>query len=88
MKRALFQSDNNLYRRVSTSAASVLWIVLGVALTTAFLSCSLAAGADVSAGKLQIQGDNIRIEFDHHLRSRVVASFDKTGNGDGAVHCI
>jgi alpha-galactosidase len=29
-------------------------------------------------GKPQIQGGNLRIEFDNHLRSRVVARFDKT----------
>ena len=42
------------------------------------LSCSLAVAADSPAGKPQIQGANLRVEFDNHLRSRVVARFDKT----------
>ncbi len=33
---------------------------------------------DGPTGKPQIQGGNLRIEFDNHLRSRVVARFDKT----------
>ena len=51
----------------------MLWIVLG----TVFAACSFAAAADVPHGNPQIQGGKIRIEFDNHLRSRVVACFDK-----------
>ena len=40
-------------------------------------SCSLAVAADSPAGKPQIQGGNLRVEFDNRLRSRVVARFDK-----------
>ncbi len=43
-----------------------------------FTSCLLAAAADSPAGKPQIQGGNLRVEFDNRLRSRVVARFDKT----------
>jgi alpha-galactosidase len=50
------------------------WIVL----TIVFMSCSLAAAADVPAGKTQIQGGNLRIEFDNRLRCRVVARFENT----------
>ena len=50
------------------------WIVLSVL----FASYSLAAAADLPGGKAQIQGGNLRIEFDGHMRSRVVARFDKT----------
>jgi alpha-galactosidase len=50
------------------------WVVL----TIAFASCSLTAAANIPTGKPQIQGGNLRIEFDNHLRSRVVARFDKT----------
>jgi alpha-galactosidase len=50
------------------------WIVAATVLT----SCSLAAAGDLPTGKPQIQGGNLRIEFDDHLRSRVVARFDKT----------
>jgi len=46
--------------------------------TIAFASCSLTAAANIHTGKPQIQGGNLRIEFDDHLRSRVVARFDKT----------
>ena len=50
------------------------WVVVA----TVFTSCSLAAAGDVPTGRPQIQGGNLRIEFDDHLRSRVVARFDKT----------
>jgi alpha-galactosidase len=46
--------------------------------TIAFASCALTAAANIHTGKPQIQGGNLRIEFDDHLRSRVVARFDKT----------
>src|SRR6266567_188873 len=50
---------------------------LWVALTIVFAFWSpAAAGGD--PGKPQIQGGNLRIEFDNRLRSRVVARFDKT----------
>ena len=42
------------------------------------MSCSLAVAADSPAGKPQIQGANLRVEFDNRLRSRVVARFDNT----------
>ncbi len=48
------------------------WIVL----TTVVTFCSLAAAADLPTGKPEIQGGNLRVEFDNHLRSRVVARFD------------
>ena len=51
----------------------MLWIVF----ITAFAACSFAVAADVSGGNPQIQGGNVRIEFDNHLRSRVVACFNK-----------
>src|SRR5450755_3047203 len=49
-------------------ATSVLALVLS--------SGSNAGAADLSADKPEIQGTNLRIEFDHNLRSRVVARFD------------
>src|ERR1700751_810797 len=73
-KRAILLMDNNPSRRLSVATAALLWIIL----TTAFMSGSLAAAADIPAGKAQIQGGNLRIEFDNRLRSRVVARFDKT----------
>src|SRR5450755_2744416 len=49
-------------------ATSVLALVLS--------SGSNAGAADLSADKPEIQGTNLRIEFDHNLRSRVIARFD------------
>jgi alpha-galactosidase len=49
-----------------------------IVFTLLFTSCSFAAAADTPAGKPQIQGGNLRIEFDDQLRSRVVARFGKT----------
>jgi alpha-galactosidase len=43
-----------------------------------FTSWSPAAAADLPTGKPQIQGGNLRIEFDNRLRSRPVALFGKT----------
>ena len=49
---------------------------LGIALVV--LGSGLQAiAADASATKPQIQGANVRIEFDNRLRSRIVARFDK-----------
>jgi alpha-galactosidase len=48
------------------------WIVL----TTVFASCSLAAAVGAPTGEPNIQGNNLRIEFDKRLGSRVVARFD------------
>ena len=65
------QSDSNQLRMPRATTTSRLWI----ALTIVFASC--ASAADAPTGKPQIQGGNLRIEFDNHLRSRVVARFDK-----------
>jgi alpha-galactosidase len=72
-KRAILLSDNCLFRKLSATSVAMLWIVLGTALTF----CAFAAAKDVHDGKPQIQGGNIRVEFDKHLQSRVVARFDK-----------
>ncbi|MGZ4889616.1 MAG: glycoside hydrolase family 36 protein [Candidatus Angelobacter sp.] len=66
-------SDNDLFRRLKAATTAMLRIVF----TTMFAACSFALAADVSSGKPQIQGGNVRIEFNNHLRSRVVACFDK-----------
>jgi alpha-galactosidase len=52
-------------------------IRLSIVFTTVLAAWSIAIAADVAAGKPQLQGGDIRIEFDNHLRSRVVACFDK-----------
>jgi alpha-galactosidase len=54
--------------------ASSLWTTT-VALAIVFSSWSRSGAADVSASMPQIQGENLRIEFDRYLYSRVVARF-------------
>ena len=73
-KKRVLQSDNNPLRKLKAATTTRLW----VALTIVFASWSPAAAADIPTGKPQIQGGNLRIEFDNRLRSRVVARFDKT----------
>ena len=51
----------------------MLWIIF----ITVFAASSFAIAADVRTGNPQIQGGKVRVEFDNHLRSRVVARFDK-----------
>jgi alpha-galactosidase len=70
--------DSNLLRKLRATIAMRSAIKFGIVLTTVFACCSLAAAADIPTGKPQIQGGNLRIEFDNRLRSRVVARFDKT----------
>ena len=72
-KIAILQSDVGLFQRLRSVAAARLWIVF----VSVFAACSFAAAADVSGGNPRIQGSKVRIEFDNHLRSRVVACFDK-----------
>ena len=74
MKLTILQSDNDLFPRLRPVIAAVLSIVL----ISVFAARSFAVAAEVPGGNPQIQGGNLRIEFDNHLRSRVVARFDKT----------
>src|ERR1700732_3428793 len=50
------------------------WAVAGT--LAIMLSSELGTGVASSTGNPQIQGTSLRIEFDHNLRSRVVARFD------------
>ena len=50
---------------------------LGIAIVIMLASWLPAGAADLHIVKPQIQGGNLRIEFDNRLRSRVVACFDK-----------
>ncbi len=70
-KKAL-HFDQNLLRTLRAMMAIRIAIVLTALLT----ACPLAVAAP--PGGPQIQGGHLRIEFDNHLRSRVVARFDKT----------
>jgi alpha-galactosidase len=74
MKSAILQSHANLLRELKSTATTGLWIALMLGLAV----CSPSAVASGRAGTAQIQGGRLRIEFDNHLRSRVVARFDKT----------
>ena len=69
----VLRSDSNLLRKLRAMIAIRSCIVLAAV----FTSCSLAGAADIPTRKPQIQGGNLRIEFDNRLRSRVVACFDK-----------
>jgi alpha-galactosidase len=68
MRNAL-RFDRSLPRSLSAIKA---WIVLTAVLT----SCSFPAAAQTPTARAQIQGANLRIEFDNRLRSRVIARFD------------
>jgi alpha-galactosidase len=65
--------DKNVVPQLRVAAAPILWIVF----TIAFAAASFAAAAEAPGSNPQIQGGNIRIEFDRHLHSQVVARFDK-----------
>jgi alpha-galactosidase len=54
---------------------SKTWGAIG-ALAIIFSSSTFAGAADVSASVPQIQGEHLRVQFDHYLRTRVVARFD------------
>ena len=66
-EKKVLRSDSNLLRKLRAMIAIRSLIVL----TTVFACCSFAAAADIPKGKPQIQGGNLRIEFDNRLRSRV-----------------
>jgi alpha-galactosidase len=72
IKKKMLQSGNNPRRKVKTATVTRFWIVL-----TGMFTSWLFAAAGVPASMPQIQGGNVRIEFDNRLRSRVVACFDK-----------
>lgn len=72
-ENAVSLSGNMRYRSLRENTAIRLWVVLTIVLGSRLF----AAAADASAGMPQIQGGNLRIEFDNRLRSRVVARFDK-----------
>ena len=63
--------DRNLLRSPATTRA---WLILTVVL----LLCLQPAPAEIPTAAPQIQGGNLRVEFDNRLQSRVVARFDKT----------
>jgi alpha-galactosidase len=61
--------DRNLHRSPATTKG---WLIL----TAVLMSCLLPTPAEIPTAAPQIQGANLRVEFDNHLRSRVIALFD------------
>ncbi len=72
-KERVCNLTNDPFRRLRAATAAMLRIIFTVALAAG----SFAVAADVPSGNPRIQGGMIRIEFDNHMRSRVVACFDK-----------
>jgi alpha-galactosidase len=68
-RKKTLRLDHNLLRSLPAKKA---WIVLTAVLTLSLLP----AAAEIPTAKPQIQGGNLRVEFDNRLRSRVVALFD------------
>ncbi len=69
-EKRILQSGDCLFRTVGNAARK-----LSIPLALVFTVHSLVVAAETPAAKLQIQGGNLRIEFDNHLRSRVIARF-------------
>src|ERR1700761_1426394 len=63
-----FRRNRDLHRTLR--AVSAIVFVAG------FTFCLLGIAADSPSAKPQIQGANLRVEFDNRLRSRVIALFD------------
>src|ERR1700733_10648627 len=79
-RKKVWRTESNRLRPLESTPGITIPIMTAITscivFTTVFASCSLAAAADIAAGKPQIQGGNLRVEFDNRLRSRVVARFD------------
>ena len=73
IREKVLRSDSSVLGKLRANVAIRSWIVL----SSMFSLCTLASAADLPAPKPEIQGGNLRIEFDTHLRTRVVARFDK-----------
>jgi len=67
------QSGKIRDRRLRTGTTIRLWAVLAIVIGLRLL----ATAADAPLSMPQIQSGNLRIEFDNHLHSRVVARFDE-----------
>lgn len=72
-RKRVFRSDSSLLEKLRAVIAIRSWIVLAAV----FSFGALAPAVDLPSGEPQIENRNLRIEFDHHLRSRVVARFGK-----------
>jgi hypothetical protein len=68
-RKKTLQLDRNILRSLAAIKAC---IVLAAVLALS----SLSAVAEVPTARPQIQGGNLRVEFDNRLRTRVIALFD------------
>ena len=71
-RKKTLRLDRNILRSLPAIKAISCWTVLTALLTFS----SLPAAAEIPTTRPQIQGVNLRIEFDNRLRSRVIARFD------------
>jgi len=74
-EKAVAQAGGNRNGTLKATTVSRLWATT-TALAIVFSTCSPAGAADKSSITPQIQGEHLRIQFDHYLHSRVVARFD------------
>lgn len=70
--KALRPSNSSRYLKLRARRFSSLWAT-AAALAIVFASSLGARAADKSRNTPQIQGENLRVEFDRSLRSRVIA---------------
>ncbi len=77
-RKTALRIDCNFLRTLGATISIRSAIRSGIVFTTVFTSCLIATAANIPGGKAQIQGGNLRVEFDSRLRSRVVARFDGT----------
>jgi alpha-galactosidase len=73
--KAVAQSGGTRYGELKGTTVSWLWAT-AAALAIVSSSWLCAGAADASTSTPQIQGEHLKIQFDHYLRSRVVARFD------------
>lgn len=76
IKNEFSHSDGNRNRSLQVRIATTLRASIALASVFWGLAAPVSA-ADGSAGMPQMRGENLRIEFDRNMRSRVIARFDK-----------
>src|SRR5450631_1938154 len=72
--KAVAKSGGARYGKLKATTVSWLWVTAALAIVSSSWLC--AGAADASTSTPQIQGEHLKIQFDHYLRSRVVARFD------------
>jgi alpha-galactosidase len=82
IEHAVARSRSSQFRKLTAMTMATLWATTAV-LVLVFSSGSDAHAADISSATPQIQGENLRIEFDRHLHSRVIARFSHSETKTG-----